>query len=725
MKIRKAAALLLVSMQLFFNAAVSPVSAVTTEGYYEWTFNEGTYTNGGKTLLDESGTNSATLKDGKATPTFTDGLIKLSNNSFYLLQKPITLAQNKRWRVEWKGKMEAGTSYSCQTILGNEGAEQYVMYGANAIFLGNKNGERLEIPCNRDAVAYKETSYILEGDGNRRARLTYQVSGEQDVVVSDWYDYPAAVKDVKVTALFGSYLNILYKGYLDYVRVWEEYPEQFTYSVSDNKATVTGYLDEPQGDMNIPDSLGGFPVKAIGPNAFEGCSKITEITLPEGMESVGESAFKGCSALKAVTIPATVTAIGDGAFAQSGQAVLKVYYGSFAHDYVIANSLPYELIEEPNFGIVEELQLVDSAGNRIYGSNKDMSKERFYLTGTIQNKAKARDNALLCVLAMYDDSGKLLNAGVKQVAVPAQSTYTMTLENGVHIEGVPAQKGMKMKAYLFTEEIQPVAEQHEIFFDGKFSGSIKMLSIGNSYSIDASTMVHDIAAADGVDINILNLHIGGCTLETHWANAQSGAAAYASQWNGIPAGTTSMQTALKQEEWDYVSLQQGSHESNDFSKFWTEEKPYLTNMSGYVKQLAPQATQLVHETWAYQNQRAIERLGYFGSAPLARNAMFRDVKDAYMQAADKLGVNILPSGEAVQKALNEFGFTEAQMYRDSNSHLTEDKGRYLVAAVWYASLTGNSILTNPYQPEGISSDELQRLKQAAHDAVQMAEYQWK
>ena len=147
-------------------------------------------------------------------------------------------------------------------------------------------------------------------------------------------------------------------------------------------------------------------------------------------------------------------------------------------------------------------------------------------------------------------------------------------------------------------------------------------------------------------------------------------------------------------------------------------------MSDYVKQSAPQATQLIHETWAYQNHRAIARLGYSGSAPLARNAMFEDVKGAYMQAADMLGVNILPSGEAVQKALNEYGFTEEEMYRDNSSHMTLDKGRYLTAAVWYTCLTGNSIMRNPYQPEGISANELQRLKQAVQAAVQMTEYQW-
>ena len=586
---------------LILNLCPTRFYASDTDGCYEWTFNEGTYTDGGQTLSDESGTNTATLKKGKANPTFENGLIYLNNSSFYLLQKPIVLAQDKKWRVEWKGKMESGTKYECQTILGNEGAVQYVMYGANSVFFGNKGNERVEIPCNKDAVAYKDTSYILEGDGQRRVRLTYRVTGEDTKVVSDWYDYPASVGDITVSALFGSYQSILYKGYLDYVRVWEDY----------------------------------------------------------------------------------------------------------------------------SHGVFQKLKVVNSDGSE--ASDDDISKDLFYLTGTVENLEKTDDANVLCVLALYDKRNHLKNVGVGHISIPARAVYSMTAENGVRIEGVPIKRGMKMKVFLFDDKtIEPLADPYETVFDKDSVNSIKMLSIGNSYSIDASTMVHNIAAADGVNIDILNLHISGCTLEKHWANAQSGEAVYSSQLNGVTvSNAVSIPDALAQEDWDYVSFQQGSHESNDFSKFWTEEKPYLTNMSDYVSERAPNAVQLIHETWSYQNNHAIERLGYMGEEPLARNAMFADVKNAYLLAADKVGTDILPCGEAVYKALNEYGFMEADIYRDESSHLTKDKGRYLVAAVWYSCLSGNSILNNSYKPSSITNDEWQRLKQAAYDAVNMSEYKWR
>lgn len=55
-------------------------------------------------------------------------------------------------------------------------------------------------------------------------------------------------------------------------------------------------------------------LKKIGNDAFANCSKLTGITIPDGVETIGEHAFAGCSGFTSVNIPNSVTNIGNGIF---------------------------------------------------------------------------------------------------------------------------------------------------------------------------------------------------------------------------------------------------------------------------------------------------------------------------------------------------------------------------------------------------------------------------
>ena len=61
--------------------------------------------------------------------------------------------------------------------------------------------------------------------------------------------------------------------------------------------------------IEIPDS-----VTSIGRYAFYNCTGLTSITIPEGVTSIGDDAFYNCKSLTSIEIPDSVTSIGDYAF---------------------------------------------------------------------------------------------------------------------------------------------------------------------------------------------------------------------------------------------------------------------------------------------------------------------------------------------------------------------------------------------------------------------------
>ena len=76
------------------------------------------------------------------------------------------------------------------------------------------------------------------------------------------------------------------------------------------------------GEFVIPNT-----VRFIHSWAFDGCSSLTSITIPEGMTSIGSNAFYECSRLTSVTIPSTVTEIGDGAFEDCSRLTSVTFVG--------------------------------------------------------------------------------------------------------------------------------------------------------------------------------------------------------------------------------------------------------------------------------------------------------------------------------------------------------------------------------------------------------------
>lgn len=52
----------------------------------------------------------------------------------------------------------------------------------------------------------------------------------------------------------------------------------------------------------------------IGERAFEGCVRLTNVEIPEGVTDIENYAFNNCILLETISLPSTLTALGQGAF---------------------------------------------------------------------------------------------------------------------------------------------------------------------------------------------------------------------------------------------------------------------------------------------------------------------------------------------------------------------------------------------------------------------------
>ena len=226
---------------------------------------------------------------------------------------------------------------------------------------------------------------------------------------------------------------------------------------------------------------------------------------------------------------------------------------------------------------------------------------------------------------------------------------------------------------------------------------MKILCVGNSFAVDASTYVHQIALAAGFDIDIHVLYIPGCPISLHYQNFLSKDKAYEFYINGEKKPTLycDIFEGLQYTQYDYITFQQRSGDSVDATTFFPELTQLMEGIRNYSN-----ATYLLHKTWSYAKEFSHER---YGSNPMDQDAMDRDIKLAYEQVSEKTNTPyIIPSGEAIRLARNKYGDA---LTRDGY-HLNE-RGRTLVGILWVYYLLGKMDLDlSSFSPSGYSYDEV-------------------
>jgi hypothetical protein len=278
--------------------------------------------------------------------------------------------------------------------------------------------------------------------------------------------------------------------------------------------------------------------------------------------------------------------------------------------------------------------------------------------------------------------------------------------------------------------------------------TVRLLTIGNSFSRNATNHLDELAEAGGHRLIHTAIVVGGASLQLHAEKAQAHEAD-AGDAKGRYANGRSLKEELGAEAWDFVTIQQASIKSHDPATY----QPHAGWLAGYIARHAPTAKLLVHQTWAYRKDdpRFTRPAGAPGE-PATQEAMYEGLRRAYDEVAAALGARVIPVGDAFFTADNdakwgykpEAGFDpktakgaeppaqthslhvgwrrakprgggEATLGMDG--HHANLAGEYLGACVWYEVLFGESVTGIDYVPEGMDAGHARFLRETAHGAV--------
>lgn len=245
---------------------------------------------------------------------------------------------------------------------------------------------------------------------------------------------------------------------------------------------------------------------------------------------------------------------------------------------------------------------------------------------------------------------------------------------------------------------------------------LKILAIGNSFSEDSTTYLHSLAESGGVEIKVVNLYIGGCSLESHWKNICEDKADYDYQLNGNSTGKlVGIKEILAEDEWDIVTMQQCSGYSGILSSYY----PYIINLSNYIKSNIPNAKQLIHQTWAYEIDSNHDHFSYYLND---QEKMYKELIDCYDTVSKELSLEIIPFGAVIQelRKMPAFDYKNGgkSLCRDG-FHMNYIYGRYALAATWFEYVLQGNILLNSFVPATnneteVNEEELTIIKQCVH-----------
>jgi len=246
---------------------------------------------------------------------------------------------------------------------------------------------------------------------------------------------------------------------------------------------------------------------------------------------------------------------------------------------------------------------------------------------------------------------------------------------------------------------------------------LKILSVGNSFSIDTMQHVAKIANDLGYRVKLGNLYVSGCSLNKHYLHATEDLPAYRyyttdneTDWTEAP--NVRIREAIASEEWDWISIQHGTKDGSRYTDPGSYEK--LVPLTEYIhaQERCP-AKLAFNMTWVGEPYRKHHEILSYNGDQLLMYRLIADIMRDQIAPLPQLDA-LCPTGTAVQNARTVY--TSDRMSRDGY-HLSYDFGRYIAGLTFFAKLSGADISKVQWAPVGVTEEERLHAIAAAKAAI--------
>ena len=247
--------------------------------------------------------------------------------------------------------------------------------------------------------------------------------------------------------------------------------------------------------------------------------------------------------------------------------------------------------------------------------------------------------------------------------------------------------------------------------------SIRILSVGNSFSVDTMKHVADIALSLGVKSVLLgNLYIGGCSIKRHFSNAEADAPAYryyendGTGWTEAPDKRIS--ETIKKADWDIISIQHGTGDGSRYTS--PESYADLPRLVAYIRSLAPAHKRIAFNmTWVGESYHHHHEIVSYGGDQLLIYEKIASLTETLVQSTEGIDV-VIPTGTAIQNAHTT---ALAEVMSRDGYHLSHGIGRYIAGLTFFSRLTGTDIRSIEWMPEDVDADAREIALRALHAAL--------